>query len=78
MRSFVVSLTSFALIAAVVWAIAFVVSLGIGTLESAGLPSPLAWVGVGAAVVLCKPGSALLEFSSVVYERVDALFWRVF
>tara|TARA_Y100000385_G_C12701924_1_gene470906 strand:+ start:386 stop:622 length:237 start_codon:yes stop_codon:yes gene_type:complete len=78
MRSFIVSLTSFTLIALVVWTIAFVVSLGIGAMESIGLPSPLAWVGVGAAVVLCQPASALLEFSSTVYERVDALFWRMF
>jgi len=78
MKQFVVSLTSFSIVALVVWSAALMVALGVNTLESWGLPAPFAWVGVGAAVVVCKPGAAIVEFSSYIYSRVDVFFWRMF
>ena len=78
MKDVAISLISFSIIAATVWAIIWGVAMAIGFLETLGLPAPLAWAGVGAAVVLCKPGDALGRYAYQVWRRVDALIWRMF
>ncbi len=76
MKEFFVSLVSFTLVAAVVWGIAFAVATSINFLESWGLPAPIGWVGVGIAVAVCRPGKAILDLSSYIWAKVNAIFWR--
>ena len=78
MKQFVVSLISFSIVAGIVWGIAWLVAMTISYLQTLGLPAPIAWVGVGAAVVLCRPGVAIVDLASYVWSRVDTLFWRWF
>ena len=78
MKDAVVSLISFSIVAVTVWAIIWCVAIAVGFLETLGLPAPLAWAGVGAAVVLCKPGAAIGRYAFQVWQRVDALIWRMF
>ena len=78
MKEFLVSLVSFAVVAVVVWGIALAMVAGINVLAGWGLPEPLAWVGVGIAVAVCRPGKAIVELSSYIWTKVDYTFWRWF
>ena len=78
MKEFLVSFVSFVLVAVVVWGIALAVVAGINVLAGWGLPEPLAWVGVGVAVAVCRPGKAIVDLSSYIWSRVDSIFWRWF
>jgi len=75
-KEFLISLVSFTLVAAVVWGVILAVVTGMGILEGWGLPAPLGWIGVGVAVAVCRPGKAILDLSSYVWTKVDAIFWR--
>ena len=77
MKSFLVSLIAFSIVAAVVWGVILAVVLAMNQLELLGMPAPIGWIGVGIAVVLCKPGSAIVQLSSYVWSKIDALFWRI-
>ena len=78
MKEFLVSLVSFILVAAIVWGTILAVVSGIEILEGWGLPAPLGWIGVGVAVTVCHPGKAIVDLSSYIWTKVDAISWRIF
>jgi hypothetical protein len=75
-RDFLVSSTSFIIIALVMWVSLLIIGSAISFLAYLGLPTSVSWFVTGFAVALCKPSSAVLRLCSEVYEKVHTFFWR--
>ncbi len=77
MRDFLVSLTSLAVILAVIWSAVLAIMLCTNFLTAAGMPVELVWFIVGACVLFVKPGDALMGLSSKVWTFMNKAFLRL-
>lgn len=77
MRDFLVSFISLAVILVVIWSTVLAIMLCTDFLTATGVPTELVWFTVGAAVLLVKPGDALIGLSSKVWGFVSKISYRL-